>query len=546
MSLSHLDRYRTDPASFIDQFMPLNEKGQPWRLSAHQRKVLKLAFRWTAEGRLDALRHLIWGEMKKSGKTLLAAALGLWWAFTRPHTEVVCVANDKEQSIGRVFASMAALIKHNVALGQSAVVRAATILLSNGTTIVAISSDYTGEAGRRHSLAIYDEPWGIMAERARRLFEELTPPPTEPEAWVLMVTYAGFCGESTLLESLYEAGLQGERLDADLEVYRAGTLCMFWSLTPRQPWQTPQYYEEQRQTLRPNAFQPLHENKWVVGTEAFITGEDWDGCIDRTLTPELISMGPPSGAVDVLGADAGIKSDHAAVIKVRCHNAKLTLLSHRIWKPTPDAPLDIENTIEAYLIEQYRRGGIRAIVCDPYQLHRSITTLQRAGLPIRELPQTVGSTTAFSQALFDAIKGRNLRMYFAANLREQALNAVAVETGRGWRLAKEKASRKIDGMVALAMAVHTAIEEAGRFTDVLAYILPGQQVTGGDTSTLQALAKSQTDDPRFGSWWGARYYGRADSGDTPYRAAWRQRLRRERSARRAAALGLNTTEDGGQ
>jgi hypothetical protein len=41
-----------------------------------------------------------------------------------------------------------------------------------------------------------------------------------------------------------------------------------------------------------------------------------------------------------------------------------------------------------------------------------------------------------------------------------ALNAVAVETGRGWRLAKEKASRKIDGIVALSFACLDAVERA--------------------------------------------------------------------------------------
>jgi hypothetical protein len=115
-------------------------------------------------------------------------------------------------------------------------------------------------------------------------------------------------------------------------------------------------------------------------------------------------------------------------------------------------------------------------------MHRSITTLQKAGLPIHELPQTIGNTTAFSQALYDSLKGRTLRMYYAADLREQALNAVAVEAGRGWRLAKEKASRKIDAIVALAMAVHLAIAEATRSRDAVAVILPNRGAAGPDVS----------------------------------------------------------------
>ena len=101
--MNAFDTYRTDPASFIDAYLPLNEKGQRWTLSPHQCRVLAKALHWTNAGLLDRLRYLVWSEPKKSGKTLLAAALGLWWAFTRPWTEVVVVANDLEQSIGRVF-----------------------------------------------------------------------------------------------------------------------------------------------------------------------------------------------------------------------------------------------------------------------------------------------------------------------------------------------------------------------------------------------------------------------------------------------------------
>jgi phage terminase large subunit-like protein len=165
----------------------------------------------------------------------------------------------------------------------------------------------------------------------------------------------------------------------------------------------------------------------------------------------------PFGAPTVIGVDASFKHDTSAAVAVQFRGDKVVLVAHRIWKPTPQEPLDLELTIETYLLEAHRRGQVQAIVADPYQLHRSITTLQRAGLPIRELPQTQGNVTAFGQALYDLIKGRNLRMYPATDLREQALNAVAVESSRGWRLAKEKTSKKIDAIVALAMACHEAI-----------------------------------------------------------------------------------------
>ncbi len=62
------------------------------------------------------------------------------------------------------------------------------------------------------------------------------------------------------------------------------------------------------------------------------------------------------------------------------------------------------------------------------------------------------------QTLFDLLNGRNIALYRARDLRQHALNTVAIDTPRGWRIAKEKASKKIDAIVALAMASVAAIE----------------------------------------------------------------------------------------
>lgn len=444
-----LARYRTDPAAFIDTFVPLNEKGKRWTLSPYQRRVLALAMR---AGRPP--RILIWGEPKKSGKTLIEACLVLWWGFITASTEIIIAANDLEQSQGRVFKTAVALLKKNAALGASAKVKQSSIQLSNETTITAIPSDYKGEAGSRHSLVCYDELWGYSTEASQRLFEELTPPPTEQDAWVLVGTYAGFTGESVLLERLYEDGLKGERIDPVLECFQRGGLFMFWSHTPRQPWQTPEYYADQRRTLRPNAFLRLHENQWVTGTETFITGAQFDACVDEAHHPAMERL--ERGLF--VGVDAGIKNDTAAVVAVYRDGPRIVLAAHRIWRPTAADPLDIEDTIEAYLEDLRRRFRVRRILADPFQLHRSITSLRKRGSPIYEYPQTSANMTAAGQTLFELLNGRNLRLYPSDELRAQALNTVALESSRGWRIAKEKTTRKIDAITALAVACRNAIE----------------------------------------------------------------------------------------
>ena len=63
------------------------------------------------------------------------------------------------------------------------------------------------------------------------------------------------------------------------------------------------------------------------------------------------------------------------------------------------------------------------------------------------------------QTLFDLLTG--LVLYPADDMRQKALSTVAVENPRGWRIAKEKASKKIDAIVALAMACVAAMAHRG-------------------------------------------------------------------------------------
>ncbi len=483
-----------DPVAFIDRYLPLNEKGKPWTLSWHQRRVLAVAFRWDEAGRL-LLTILLWGEMKKSGKTFLAGCLVLWWGFVTANTEIKIAANDFEQSVGRVFQTIVKLLEFNPELGLSAKVRAADIALTNGTTIAAIASDYKGAAGSRHSLVVFDELWGYSLEAAQRLYEELTPPPTEPDAWVLIVTYAGWTGESVLLERLYKQGLAGERIDEELELYRHDDLTMFWSHTPRQPWQTESYYASQRAILRPNTFKRLHLNQWVTAESAFLTPDLWDSCVDLMHA----QLAPSKTIEEVVGVDIGIKHDNMAVVRLRWEGARLVLVGYRLWKPAPNEPLNLEATVEKYLLEIHAATSLRCVLIDPWQAYGTIQKLKAAGVPIEEFSQTVANTTRMGQALYDLLRRRELVLFADEELRQQAMNCLAVETPNGFRIAKEKAAKKIDAIVALSMACVAAQREQGRPR----FDISCDQSTNEETReamSIEGTAAITRTTSRLGSW----------------------------------------------
>jgi hypothetical protein len=131
---------------------------------------------------------------------------------------------------------------------------------------------------------------------------------------------------------------------------------------------------------------------------------------------------------------------------------------HRVYRPSPNEPLNFEGTIELTLLDLHARFRVAKILFDPWQMQATSQRLQKRGLRIEEFPQSVGNLTTVSQNLYELIQGRNLVVYPDVDMRLAVRHSVAVETPRGWRISKEKQSHKIDVVVALAMAARATVQ----------------------------------------------------------------------------------------
>jgi len=83
-TVNQADNYQTDPAAFVDRFLPRNEQGGRGRSATPAARACVRA--QVRRDRPTARPPVCLVELKKSGKTLLLAALGLWWAATRRGT----------------------------------------------------------------------------------------------------------------------------------------------------------------------------------------------------------------------------------------------------------------------------------------------------------------------------------------------------------------------------------------------------------------------------------------------------------------------------
>jgi hypothetical protein len=302
-------------------------------------------------------------------------------------------------------------------------------------------------------VSTFDELWGYTAESDRRLWDELVPPPTRKAAWRLTVTYAGFSGESVLLADLYQRGIAQPQIAPDL--YAGEGQLTFWTHSPVAPWQTPRWYEQMRRQMRPNQFARMIQNRWVTSESSFVDLAMWDACVDRELKPAESDRNLPV----YVAVDASLKRDSTAIVVVATDGERVRLVYHRIFQPSPDQPLDFEATIESTIVELCGRFSVQAVRYDPWQMASVSQRLIRLGVPMQEFAQTSGNLTDSSSNLYDLIKSQNLSVYADDGMRLSISQAVAVETPRGWRIAKEKQKHKIDVVVALGMACHAAVKQ---------------------------------------------------------------------------------------
>jgi hypothetical protein len=200
----------------------------------------------------------------------------------------------------------------------------------------------------------------------------------------LTVTYAGFEGESVLLEELYKRGLLQPQVAPNL--HAGDGMLMFWSYEPVAPWQTDSWLAEMRRTLRPNQFLRMIENRFVTTENSFVELSAWDNCVDPRLGHAVNDPGLPIW----VGVDASIEHDSTAIVAATWEQKaqRVRLVTHRVFQPSPEEPLDFEATIERMLLDLRKRFLLCKVLYDPYQMQATAQRLTRAGVQLEEFPQS--------------------------------------------------------------------------------------------------------------------------------------------------------------
>lgn len=453
-----------DPVHWITTHFYIPETGGPITLYPFHVASLREALATDADG-LFRYSTVVWSAIKKSAKSSIAAAVALWMAWQRPWSTIKIIANDLKQADSRVFFYIRRCLILNKAMGDQVQIRNYKISLPNHSTIEAIPIDPKGEAGGNDDLVVYSEIWGWKHDIARQMWTETTLSPLKyGKSLRWAETYAGFSGESPILEELYDRGVtHGECIDSENEFYKKDRLLVIWNTKPTMPWQSHEYYAQEAADLLDAEFERIHHNAWGSSTSSFVPSEWWDACKVPALPAyeKLESW--------VIALDAAVEGDCFGLVAVTRKNG-ITIVRHvRKWTPPKGGqimyfapkgtPPEQDESPAGELRRICSRHSVVKVCYDPYQLHSFCNQLKEELIVyFDEFPQA-SKRLLSDKSLRDAIRERQIFHDGNLDLREHILNANAKSEGDSdkLRLVKRKETLKIDLAVCLSMSNYEAV-----------------------------------------------------------------------------------------
>lgn len=462
-----------DICDWASQRFYVAETGRPIFLEPVQQIVLRLFFEQRENGRFKWQTGL-YSAIKKSGKTTVAALVQQWACETwGRYKQIYHLGNKLEQAKERAFELTRKSIELSPFAHEWDVMATRLTYLPTKSFIKPLPVNAKGEAGANQCLTTWTEFHGYTYEEEERFYDEMQPVPTQWLSFRFVESYAGYEGESNLLQGLWDRALkEGVRLHEDYPIYgheESGLIAYIDTgvAARRMPWQQGEegqrYYSQQEAAERPINFRRLHLNEWVSSQNAFVPIELWDGLAIDPDERQMMATLPV-----VIGVDGAVSSDSTAAIAVTMYHDKIIELETQIFLPPQDGKMDYELTLKPALEAMFRRYSTIFVAYDEHQLHDFMTQLGKvySGIPFYAFGQGPERLKA-DTALLYRINQRRLRHSGNPTLRQHIQNADAKEelNGEAIRIVKRKATKKIDGAVALSMAAYKMGEIAGAMGD---------------------------------------------------------------------------------
>ena len=490
--------------------------GKPLILEPWQKSIITQAFGWLRPDGTRRYRTIYVEVPRKNGKSEIAGALGLYLlvADGEAGAEVYSSATKKEQA-RIVWSTASAMVKASPLLKKHVTPYRNSLHVSrNGSTFEPLGADSNTLDGLNPHGNIVDE---LHAHRDRGVWDVLdTAMGARRQPLTLAITTAGtYSSESIgwqmheyackVLEGVFEddsffayiaAADEGDDYFSEETQQKANPN---WNISIKPSYLSKQAEKAQRQPSFLNEYLRLHLNVWTQQVSRWLPVERWNSCEREPQLGEDVKKLAEArektleGKICYGGLDLSSKLDLTALVLEFPSPDGSTDLVCRFWlpeeralerarkgqrfyetwvkegwlTPTPGNVIDYE-FIRAEVNALSKRFQLKELAFDPWGATDLATRLMGDGIVMVECRQGYKSLSEPSKDLEAKIADKKVRHAWNPVLRWCVGNAVVTTDSAGnIKPDKEKASDRIDGVVATVMALSRSIcakpEESGSY-----------------------------------------------------------------------------------
>ena len=470
--------------------------GEPIKLEPWQVFILTTVFGWVKDDGKRRFRRSYIEVPRGNAKSTLSSAVALYMlaADREGGAEVYSLATTRDQA-RIVFGDAQTMARRSPGFRNrfSVEVGAHNMhVLASGSKFEALSAEGSTLDGLNIHFGCVDE---LHAHKTRTVYDVVetgTGKRDNSLLWVITTAgsnRAGICYEvrtfvTKLLDGVFDDDSQfgiiyglddGDDWTSENALIKANPN---WGISVRPEVLAPLQAKAMQLPSAVNNFKTKHLNEWVNADTAWMDMRAWDACTDSSVDPDAF-VGQPCW----IGLDLASKTDIAALVMVFAHPemADAYVVFGKYYLPedtvtaagnsqyegwmrtgrltvTPGNVIDF-GWIEADLLDMASRYAIQAVAFDPFQATQLSTRMLAEGLPMIEVRPTVLNFSEPMKTLEALVLQKKLTHDGDPVLSWMASNVVAhLDVKDNIYPRKERPENKIDGIVALIMALSRAIK----------------------------------------------------------------------------------------
>ena len=453
--------------------------GEPFKLLPWQEKIIRDVF-GTVRDDDPSMRQYNTAYIeipKKNGKSELGAAIALNMLCNDDEwrAEVYSCASDRQQA-AIVFDVAVDMVKQSPALSKRIKIIPSTkrmVYQPTGSIYQVLSSEVATKHGLNVSACIFDE---LHTQPTRALYDVMTQGSGDARKqplWFLLTT-AGTDRNSICWEVHQKALdiIEGRKDDPRFYPVLYG-LPDDADWTDERNWYKANpsldqtisidkvrdaFRKAQETPADENMFRQLRLNQWVKQSIRWMPMDKWDECGGAVNEYEL------EGRACYAGLDLSSTSDLTAMVLVfppRDDEEQYIVLPY-FWLHTTEGNVVHYGFIEQFITKLGERFNIREIAYDRWNATMMVQTLEDDGFNMVPFGQGFRDMSPPTKELMRIVLERKLNHGGHPVLRWNMDNAfVRTDPAGNLKIDKEKSTEKVDGAVALVMALDRAMKNQG-------------------------------------------------------------------------------------